>query len=329
MSTGASPADTAVQDPMLHQFELPLTAVYYPFGFPLRVRTNSLEILAAVEEAWGAFTSEFPADPAEFAIGVTGNGCEMPPWPSHRARGHLLTLIGDARNFLVCDLAASYAFCWLTPPVARDLAYLRKYYTDPIGYTLVMHRHLAPVHAACVARNGRGLLLCGQSGAGKSSLSFACARRGWTFIADDFSHLVRERNDRRVLGNSFELRFRASATTLFPELEGRTGVLDRDGEATIEVRTKELGHLQCATSATVEHIVFLNRRPGARPRFNPISKDTAFHELQPAIFFGEDGVRARQKEELRRLLSADMREFTYDGLDAAVDALEELLAEGG
>jgi len=41
------------------------------------------------------------------------------------------------------------------------------------------------VHAGCVAREGRALLLLGESGAGKTTLSLALARRGWDFMGDD------------------------------------------------------------------------------------------------------------------------------------------------
>lgn len=41
------------------------------------------------------------------------------------------------------------------------------------------------IHASCVARAGRGLLLLGPSGAGKSDLALRLLARGFVLVADD------------------------------------------------------------------------------------------------------------------------------------------------
>jgi hypothetical protein len=44
---------------------------------------------------------------------------------------------------------------------------------------------LMPLHGACVGRKGRGLLLFGDSGAGKTTASLHCLLRGMDFLAED------------------------------------------------------------------------------------------------------------------------------------------------
>ncbi len=46
------------------------------------------------------------------------------------------------------------------------------------------------LHATCVSRFGRGVLLRGASGAGKSSLALRLIERGWMLVADDQVELV-------------------------------------------------------------------------------------------------------------------------------------------
>lgn len=41
------------------------------------------------------------------------------------------------------------------------------------------------LHASCCARNGRGLLITGPSGSGKSSLVLRLLQRGFALVADD------------------------------------------------------------------------------------------------------------------------------------------------
>ena len=103
-------------------------------------------------------------------------------------------------------------------------------------YSLLDTQHLLKCHAACVAKNGHGVLFVGGSGAGKSSLAYACARRGWTYISDDGASLVRRRPGRQVLGNPQNFHFRPDARSCFPELRGRLKL--RDGKPTSKYERK-------------------------------------------------------------------------------------------
>src|ERR1700728_905562 len=44
---------------------------------------------------------------------------------------------------------------------------------------------LAPLHAACVGWRGRGLLIAGDTGAGKSTLTLHCMLNGFDFVSED------------------------------------------------------------------------------------------------------------------------------------------------
>ena len=47
----------------------------------------------------------------------------------------------------------------------------------------------APVHATCVAIGGRGVLILGESGAGKSDLAMRLIDRGARLVSDDYTRL--------------------------------------------------------------------------------------------------------------------------------------------
>jgi len=45
------------------------------------------------------------------------------------------------------------------------------------------------IHATCIALNGKGVLLQGKSGLGKSDLALRLIDEGWDLVADDYTEL--------------------------------------------------------------------------------------------------------------------------------------------
>ncbi len=58
----------------------------------------------------------------------------------------------------------------------------------------VCHEYLQ-VHAATVARDGKGIVISGPSGAGKSTLAAGLLARGWTYLCDEFALINAETLD--------------------------------------------------------------------------------------------------------------------------------------
>jgi hypothetical protein len=185
--------------------------------------------------------------------------------------------------------------------------------------------YLTPIHAACVSLNGRGLLLCGDSGAGKSSLSYACARRGWTFVSDDASFLVRAGKGNVVVGNPQHLHFRQSATELFAELKLHELTARINGEIAIELTTARLPKMNTALQSQISFLIFLDRKPSGPIALRPFPKARASAVLEQVICYGEHEIRDAQKSALKHLLDGDVLELQYSELDPAVNCLTELL----
>ncbi|WP_372097176.1 hypothetical protein [Tistrella mobilis] len=66
-------------------------------------------------------------------------------------------------------------------------------FTEPVMRTILSRMGLVSFHAAALVKQGAAILIMGQKGAGKSSLSAALTRAGWQPIADDLVRIV-ERN---------------------------------------------------------------------------------------------------------------------------------------
>jgi HPr Serine kinase C-terminal domain len=315
-------------DPLLRNVDLPLRRVYHPLGFSIEVITNSDEVVVAAEESWGRLRRAFsePALQLRIVLGEGRSGL-CPTAPVYRAQRNLLSIVADSRNFAVCDRDQGFAFAWVDGDAIEHPSYLRYHFLEPLALSMLSSSYVVPLHAACVELAGKGVLLCGNSGAGKSSLAFACARAGWKYISDDASYLVRKGSGRVVAGNSHQVRLRPSAGELFPDVKGFSPTPRTAGKPSIEIPTALLPYVTTASHSTVEYIIFLNRIESSAPELAPFPKDVAMQwaSQSPAATGDSDEVQAAS---LRTLLNAQLLELRYSGLEGAVKCLEKLIHGG-
>lgn len=326
----AAEASSTQHDPIGCDFNLPLKGVFHPLGFPAEIATNSADVLAAAEENWKSFEKVFAVPAVQLRIAMLKDHASqcLPP-PTCRGQRNLVMFVASSHDFAVCDLTTGFASCWLSASTVANGAYLRYHFLDAMALLLIEALYLTPVHAACVAFHGRGLLLCGDSGAGKSSLAFACARRGWTFVSDDANFLVRGGERRVVVGNPYHLHLRESATGLFADLKSHRLAPRINGEIAIELRTANMPEILTSPQSPIDFLVFLSRQPSGPPSLRAFSKERASACLEQVICYGEQHIRDAQKSSLRDLLCAEVLELRYSDLDSAVGCLEGLVRADG
>src|SRR5580692_7667414 len=326
--TATQAQETKLIDPLMHDFAMPLEATYYPLGFPVHIATNSNGILLAAEESWGRFRQMHSIPPLHMRIGVLNGGSpECPGDPVVREQRSLRARVADAENFAYSDIRNRFAFAWLTRATVVNRPYLRWHYIEGMSWDL-LEPYLTPIHGGCVRFEGKGVLICGDSGAGKSSLTYACARRGWTLMSDDSSNLVRGREGAVVVGNPYTIRFRESAIGVFPELAAQALTPRLSGELSIELSTSSIPEIRTTLGSSVDYIVFLNRSIAGPARLAPFSKDDAFRWFEKVICCREKDVVDGHKAALRNLLSAQIFELRYSDFTSAIDRLESLVQTG-
>lgn len=324
-----SQSEMPSNDPLLWDLALPLHALHYPLGFPVEIVTNSPAALAAAEESWGKFRKVFYEPHLQIRLGVfSGRGLVCPPPPVCRGQRNLIINIADRENYVVLDTRQGFAFGWVTPATVENRAYLRYYFLEGTACCLIDSLFLTAVHAACVALDGHGVLLCGDSGAGKSSLAYACARQGWTFLSDDSTSLVRKAAARVAIGNPYQMRFRESAVELFPELQERRRTSRLNGELAIELATASVPQIAIASQSSIDYIVWLNRREIQSPGLYRYPKNRLLQWLEQVFCWGEQEVRDAKRACLGSLLTVPVFEMRYSELASAVRQLEALVREG-
>jgi hypothetical protein len=305
--------------------ELTLKRIFYPFGFPAEVRTNSAEVLEQVGDLWGKFEKQHDMEPIRSDVHVVeGSSTDCPPPPVYRIIMPLLISVADGDNYSIVDLERTRTQISISRAALRHKLYAGGLLGTPVCH--IATRYATPVHAGCVALDGRGVLLCGDSGAGKSTLSYACALAGWTYVSDDVSYLLNGGRKRMVTGNCYQVRFRPTAAELFPEIKGLEITPRMAGKPSIELPTAPM-HIVCAQTSQVDFMVFLNRRSGGPQKLLPYSKAVA-RSFMRQVLYGTAGSLARQYEVIERLLTVDVLELHYTELDWAIERLQQLVRVG-
>ncbi len=308
--------------------ELSLHCTLYPYGFPLKVRTNSAEMLTLMKETWGAFESRFDFEPLRVEILVLETeDTECPPAANYRLVGSTLTAIADKDNYLLADLSAGRTYMTLSTAALRFKLYLQFFFMELTAGNQVGTRYATPVHGGCVSLNGRGVLLCGESGAGKSTLSYACARAGWKYVTDDCSLVLNWGERNLVTGNFYKVRFRPTAAELFPEVAGIDLTPRAGGKPSIELPTDPMHNIVSSQMEEVNFVVFLNRQSGHTPGLAAYPKDAA-RQFMRKMLYGTKETLEIQHRTIERLLQVDVFELRYADLDWAIDRLRMLVKEG-
>jgi hypothetical protein len=265
-------------DPLLCDLELPHSGMFYPAGFPLHIATNSRHVLEAAAEAWAPFHREFDTPTMKFRV-VVEPGSEHGAEPAFRMQGHLLSFVSDARNFAAGDRLTMSASFHLSAATAADRSFLRWFYLEAMAYMLLTQRYVVSVHAACVEYGGAGILLCGKSGAGKSTVAFACARAGFTYVSDDCTWMLAGDEELTATGKPHLVRFRQDAGRHFPELATHFASAHPNGKMSIEVPTNLFPEVRTVARCRVRCLAFLDRSGQGAARIERMAPEDAATSL--------------------------------------------------
>src|SRR5277367_2645832 len=108
----------ASDDIVLYDVPLPLRATFFPLGFPVEVATNSEAVIAAAHQSWGLFEAVHSEAPIQINLTVTEHEEQrLPARPKFRSHEHLMSIVSDAHNQVICDFNRGCASGWITRQV--------------------------------------------------------------------------------------------------------------------------------------------------------------------------------------------------------------------
>ena len=290
---------------------------FHPLGYPVELITQNDAVLRAACQSWRAWAPLFDHQiPVRVEIEIHP-GSAPRHGPVFAVNGRLEFRCDD-RNFAWFHPETHSGRMVLSAAVLSDPVRFRHHFLEALVLSALDAVFFTPLHAACVARGGRGILLCGDSGAGKSSLAYACARQGWTLVSDDAVHLA-PGPERTGVGGSNLIHLRAPARDLFPELDAWQLQTTPNGKAAMEIDAAAHG-FHTARHTAVTQCVFLRRRPGP-PAMTPYPAEAAVEYFLKYI---EPRDTTAAAGHLREFLKQEPILLEYDTIGDAVSVLEAL-----
>jgi hypothetical protein len=246
-------------------------------GGQFQFESNSRELLALVNTAYaGLPRHRLSSSRTPFRIqlrleprAATSKRAVTPPAiKTLSGPSGLVCAIMDAANFAILSPAERTGLIVVSPDMLAFPYHLRYELIEFAVFTLATRAlGLVPLHAACVARAGRGLLIMGASGAGKSTLALLCLLQGLHFLSED---AVFVKPDQLLAsGVSNFLHVRADSLRLLddPSMAARVRkspvIFRRSGVRKFEVDLRRLGRRLAAPPVRIEGIVFLSSRMAA------------------------------------------------------------------
>ena len=160
---------------------------------------------------------------------------------------------------------------------------------------------VALVHAAAVGRNGKGLLIVGPGGTGKSTSAIACLAAGWEYVSDDYSLLGGSHPPRAI--NLFGVgKLLPNSLEYFPELHQEIVAVRGDDDKSIFDFTQNYGN-QVVDSLELVGVVL--PQLGSEPQGpRNISRLSAAVALMPSTVFQLRTVKALAMHQISETLRA-------------------------
>ncbi|HEY5563950.1 MAG TPA: hypothetical protein VIL33_00070 [Rhodothermia bacterium] len=240
----------------------------------------------------------------------TGIPYPGPPVPSELLWTEFGHIVGEPdQQFLACLRPNLYS--WIdrsghriigcSPNGDRFTLYER---AKPFLFPLLLwhgDRNAQVIHAALVEKGGRGVLIVGREGAGKTTTALACVQAGFNYLADDYVALKEE--GRFFHGYSIYNSTWLDEThvTHFPPLRAH---MFAGHEAKRPVLLSEVWPDRLSRVATIRMVVIPLVGNGSACTVRPASRREALFAVAPTSIAKRPGTSQRDLDRLGRLVES-------------------------
>ncbi|MHB1938204.1 MAG: hypothetical protein ACYCOR_16680 [Acidobacteriaceae bacterium] len=202
-------------------------------GSVCELSTNSQVLVGTLHASSGA-TNETCNSAFTMQVLVNEYGSTVGQ-PHFRGLRHIVIASFGNSNVFVFDLLRRNVSAAVSEAIARDIQFWSEKMLPITLGVLGAAIGLMPMHCACLAWEGNGLLVAGASGAGKSTLSVALTQYGFDYVSDDWTYMSEKRGRLVAHGTSAPVKLLPDAVQHFRALSHRTLQTSMNGELAYEV----------------------------------------------------------------------------------------------
>jgi hypothetical protein len=316
-------------DPLGRTATLAFDASFPVLGIPLRVRSNAeaaLDLAADVFGAWRGLPDSLIEGGAFADLGVIVHPATDERLPERLScRRHGDVFLAAAGPVLAAVMIVERRAVVFVP--AQALAAGEWFGAHVCGHAMlaVAGRGRVPIHAAAVVAGDHTLLLTGTSGAGKSTMAYACAAAGFSVLGEDTVFVDLSGDAPRLWGYAPQLWLAPDGVRFFPELAAATVATRADGTPRIRAAAVTPWAPTLTTAGRVSVVVL--DRSSEEPSLTPIDGEEAAAFVDDDAYDGFD-----QYPDERPAVAAWLRRLPTWRLDAgdaphrAARLLETLVA---
>jgi hypothetical protein len=288
------------QDFLHRDVETGLCQHYLAAGAMCSLSTNCEQLLETARDTF--LPVEMPQAPVDFSVRfwVDGAGVPQASWPKPYVRGlgHLVFVGFDSSSSMLADLRTRRVIGRFSLAMASDARYWKMVIFPMLLSIVAGSVGLVELHASCVAKDQRGLILAGPSRSGKSTLAMALTEAGFRLLSDDRTFCSSARGKLQAWGLPRPLKLRREAASWFEEFRDREPKDLQNGERVFHFEPKQRSIPKCEPQL----LVFLER--GGRG-----------FAMAPM-----------KKSELRSRIEADLLAEVPDAIRKQAASLDELLS---
>lgn len=331
----------AAGDPFGERLPCTLRTNAHVLGGVFEFESNSRPLVRLVGVAYdGLPAHSFCAAPPHFRIRLVltrGDGSpagdEVPCMRMHSGAG-LLCGTMDGTNFAVVAPTERVGVVVVSRNMLRHPYHTRYELIEFAVYTLASRaQQLVSLHAACVGRNERGLLLIGPSGAGKSTLSLHCLMQDMELVGEDGVLVAPDTLMATGIGSFLHLP--THSPTFMREagddawIRRSPVIRRRSGLEKFEVDLRRARFHVARMPLKVSGVVFLSkqtasRRNADRPLLVPLRKSELLEKLQASQPYAANQPGwAIFRKQISRIRAFELRRGRHP--DEAVDALRRII----
>jgi hypothetical protein len=260
-------------------------------GGRFEFESNSRRLLRLVEAAYSGLPTHRlgPATPRfqirlQLASGPSLPAADEPPLVRMEAGAGLLCGVMDAANFAILSPAERRGLVVISRQLLRFPYHARYELLEFAVFVLAGRaQSLVPLHAACVGLNGRGLLLVGETGAGKSTVALHCLLQGLDFLSEDSAFVQPDGMLATGVSNFLHLRkdsLRFLSDACASQVRRSPIIRRRSGVEKFEVDLRRTSYRLAPSPLEVSGVVFITRRrAGKQPILGLLRKSEMLAKL--------------------------------------------------